>query len=172
MATKILPPFDAYDGNEPYVFISYSHNDCDVVFKEIKRLHDLGCRIWYDDGIVATSEWSSVIEKKLEGCSLFLVYITERSRESENVKDEINYAIKENKTFLYVCLEDVKLPEGMALRMSRLQGILKYQLEEETYFKKLLKAIPDRFIDQGCKPVSRASGSPEIISPAGAEEAH
>lgn len=147
MATKILPPFDAYDGDEPYVFVSYSHNDSDVIFKEIKRLHDVGCRIWYDDGIIATSEWSSVIEKKLKGCSLFLVYITARSRESENVKDEINYAIKKNKTFLYVCLEDVELPEGMGLRMDRLQGILKYQLDEETYLKKLLRGIPNSLME-------------------------
>ncbi len=148
MATKISPPFDAYDGKEPYVFVSYSHDDSDIVFKEIKRLHVMGYRIWYDDGIVATSEFSSVIEKQLEGCSLFLVFITARSRESEYVKDEINYAIIKNKTFLYVSLENVKLPEGMVLRMSRLQGILKFQLDENTYFKKLIKGIPDELRDK------------------------
>lgn len=44
MSANILPPFNAYDGRRLCLFISYSHNDCDVVFEENKRLHDLGCR--------------------------------------------------------------------------------------------------------------------------------
>ena len=45
-------PFSAYQGSEPYVFVSYAHEDCDVVFPEILWLRDQGFNIWYDEGIL------------------------------------------------------------------------------------------------------------------------
>ena len=38
----LLPPFEAYVGNEPYVFISYAHKDSEQVFKEISSLNSAG----------------------------------------------------------------------------------------------------------------------------------
>ena len=38
-------PFEAYPGNEPYIFVSYAHADSDVVYPEIKWLHDTGFRV-------------------------------------------------------------------------------------------------------------------------------
>ena len=45
----LIPPFDAYDGDEPYLFISYAHKDSALVFKEISKLNDAGYHIWYDE---------------------------------------------------------------------------------------------------------------------------
>jgi len=40
------PPFEAYGGKDPYLFVSYSHKDSALVYPEIERLHQLGFRIW------------------------------------------------------------------------------------------------------------------------------
>ena len=46
-------PFPAYKGDEPYIFVSYAHNDAGQVYSELSWLHDLGFNIWYDEGIEA-----------------------------------------------------------------------------------------------------------------------
>jgi hypothetical protein len=45
---KKLP---AYKGSEPYIFVSYSHNDSDEVMKDIAWMIEKGYRVWYDEGI-------------------------------------------------------------------------------------------------------------------------
>lgn len=49
-------PFAASSGSDPYVFVSYSHQDSEKVFPIIKQLHEKGYRIWYDEGIDPGSE--------------------------------------------------------------------------------------------------------------------
>ena len=51
----LVPPFEAYSGDEPYVFISYAHKDSEFVFDEISILNDAGYNIWYDEGIEASN---------------------------------------------------------------------------------------------------------------------
>ena len=93
---QLIPPVDAYSGNEPYIFISYAHSDCANVFKEISFLHDAGYNIWYDEGIEASNEWSEEIAKALISASVFLVYISPQSTSSINCRNEINLALNEN----------------------------------------------------------------------------
>jgi hypothetical protein len=42
---------EPYLGHLPYAFISYSHHDRAEVVRDINNLHELGCRIWYNQGI-------------------------------------------------------------------------------------------------------------------------
>jgi hypothetical protein len=58
-------PFDAYAGEEPFVFVSYAHKDGYLVYPEIKALHDSGVRIWFDGGIDPGNEWPEDIARKL-----------------------------------------------------------------------------------------------------------
>ena len=41
----------AYEGNEAYIFISYSHKDTELAFQVMNSLQAEGYRLWYDDGI-------------------------------------------------------------------------------------------------------------------------
>lgn len=45
--TKI--ELDAYDGPEPYIFISYSHKDTKQVYEILKIIDREKYRYWYDD---------------------------------------------------------------------------------------------------------------------------
>ena len=40
---------DAYTGNEPYIFISYSHRDTEQVYNILKLVEREKYRFWYDD---------------------------------------------------------------------------------------------------------------------------
>lgn len=43
-------PFPAYQGDEPYIFVSYAHDDADLVIPELNRLREAGFNIWYGEG--------------------------------------------------------------------------------------------------------------------------
>jgi len=141
---NLQSPFDAYDGDEPFVFVSYAHKDGRQVFQEIKRLHDLGVRIWFDGGIDPGNEWPEDIGKALLKAQVFLVFITPAAVESTNVRNEINFAINKKKSFVAVHLQKTQLPVGLELRTGDIQAILKYNMTEENYNKKLWSSFSEQ----------------------------
>ena len=46
MAMQQPPP--PYEGDEPYVFVCYAHEDSAVVYPELNWLSTEGFRYWYD----------------------------------------------------------------------------------------------------------------------------
>ena len=69
-------PPSAYTGDQPYVFVSYAHEDEAAVFSDIRRLQDDGIDVWFDEGISPGSEWSEAIAERIQGCTRFLYFIT------------------------------------------------------------------------------------------------
>ena len=61
---KIIP----YKGEEPYIFISYSHRDTAEVYAILERMQKDGYRIWFDEGIDPGSEWDDVIAAHVKEC--------------------------------------------------------------------------------------------------------
>ena len=146
MQTRLVPgvgrlPYPAYRGKEPYVFVSYAHLDQDAVFAEIKRFNEAGFHVWYDEGIAPGNEWTDEIADALDGCSLFVVMLTQTSAPRKNVLNEINFALDENKPFLAIHLEKTELKRGLKLRISSNQAILKYCMTEEEYEYKYIEAF-------------------------------
>ena len=97
-------PFIAYTGDGPYIFVSYSHSDANVVYAELKWLHDLGYNIWYDEGISPGHGWQGELAHSLEDSSLFLFYVTDDSLESPNCRRESNFALEQNVPVLAIHL--------------------------------------------------------------------
>lgn len=128
----------AYSGNKPYIFISYAHRNSAAVYPIIQRMAADGFRIWYDEGIDPGTEWDENIASHVEGCGYFLAFISPQYIESENCKDELNYARDENKERVLIYLEQTQLPKGMSMRLNRLQAIHKYVYSDENeFFSKL-----------------------------------
>lgn len=114
----------AYSGNEPYVFISYSHKDSNTVLPAIEAMQQQGYRIWFDRGIEAGTEWSNNIAAHLRDCAVFVAFISKNSVKSENCLDEIAFAKSNGKPSLLVFMEeDVVLPEGTEMQTARFQRI-------------------------------------------------
>ena len=132
-----VPPFEAYEGEDPYLFISYSHQDAHLVYPELTQLKDAGYKIWYDEGVAASNEWPEEIANAVIGCSVFICFISPRATESINCRNEINLALNEKKPFLAIHLEDTELPPGLRLRMGDLQAILKTKIPQDRYFSKV-----------------------------------
>jgi TIR domain len=135
-------PFQAYMGDEPYVFVSYAHKDGRVVFTELQALHQKGVRIWYDEGIDPGNEWPEEIAKALDRAMVFLVFISKVAVESRNVRNEINFALNRGKRFIAIHLEDTQLPPGLELRMGDIQAIMKWRMTDDHYSKKVQFSLP------------------------------
>ncbi len=141
--TSIAGPFDAYNGSEPYVFVSYSHKDAEYVFVDIASLRDRGFRIWYDEGIDPGNEWTEAVATALKLCAFFVVYLSPNAVKSRNVRNEINLALKYNKPFLAIFLAETEMPAGLDLQIGSIQAVMQYRLNRSNYQKLLLRALPD-----------------------------
>lgn len=128
----------AYEGSEPYIFVSYSHKDTDTVIPIIRALQENGFRIWYDAGIEAGSEWPENIADHLYNSGCVICCITQNALESHNCRREINYAIELQKDMLVVYLSETTLTRGMQMQLNSLQAIFRYRYSNETEFLQML----------------------------------
>jgi hypothetical protein len=132
-----------YEGQEPYIFVSYCHVDRRRVFPIIERLAQKGYRVWYDEGIDPGSEWPEVIAEHLNGCSVCVAFITENSVRSHNCRREINFALLKKKAFISVFTEKTELSPGMELQLAATQSIFRYTYDDDTEaIKVLISAAP------------------------------
>jgi hypothetical protein len=106
--------------DSPTIFVSYAREDSGVALKLSRDLKSAGARLWLDQLDIPPGErWDRAVEAALERSKCLLVILSPRSVSSENVMDEVSYAIDEKKEIVPVIVEQCKLP----LRMRRLQFI-------------------------------------------------
>ena len=115
----------AYEGKEPYVFVSYAHKDKNKVMPLVEGLQKRGFRVWYDKrGISAGSEWAEVIADHLENCRCMVAFVSRSFGASNNCREELNYAKELKKTILVVYLEDRQNLRGaVRLRLGTLHSM-------------------------------------------------
>ncbi|TFF88718.1 MAG: toll/interleukin-1 receptor domain-containing protein, partial [Promethearchaeota archaeon] len=146
MNQEIEPPFEACV-KKPFVFVSYAHKDKRHVYPIIKKLFDNGIPIWYDEGIPPSSKWLETIGKRISECTTFLVFISNNAINSENVKNEIAYAVeryyKREIKFLPIYIEETELTPELKITILRIQAIMKYKINERSFYKKLLNQFSD-----------------------------
>ena len=134
-------PFSAYQGDEPYVFVCYAHENADRVYPELQRLHDAGVRIWYDEGVSPGARWSDELARALSGAALVLFFSTPQAVKSKHCQDEVSFALDEQRPLLVIQDGVVDLPPGMRLQLGPQQSILKHELSAEQFKEKLAAAI-------------------------------
>lgn len=115
------PP--VYEGNAPYIFISYAHVDSPTVVPIIDRLTKWGFRVWYDAGIEAGTEWPQYIASHLENSQVVIAFISKASIESIHCRQEITFAETKRKDILAIYLDDAKLPAGMQMQLGNNQSM-------------------------------------------------
>ena len=101
-------------------FFSYSRADGEFALKLAKDLRNAGASIWIDQlDIAPGAHWDITIQKAVGTSSSLLVVLSPHSVESENVMDEVAYAIEEKKLVIPVLYRRCDIP----LRLRRLQYI-------------------------------------------------
>lgn len=134
-------PLPAYAGDEPYIFVSYSHEDSARVYAEIEWLNHQGFKVWYDDGLSPGRSWREELAQRIEQCALFLFFVSERSIRSAHCVRETNFAIDRDRDLIAVHLGEAKLTSGLELMLGDRQAILMPRLSTAAYQAKLLEAV-------------------------------
>ena len=134
-------PFKAYEGDEKFVFVSYSHTDRLQVYPIIDYLNKTGINIWYDEGISVSEDWKNSVVDNLERCNTFLVFITPHIIDSEYVRKEISFALKKQKPFFSVYLKETQLPSKLEFEIGDIQFMKKYLMPETEFYNKLNRML-------------------------------
>ena len=123
-----------YNGDEPYIFASYSHRDKDRVFKILRLLQRRGYRIWFDEGIDPGTEWEDNIAEHLAAAGYLLPFFSANFFGSQNCNDELFFARELGMNILPVYLEDVELDAGIAMRFGRKQALFYHKYNNDNLF--------------------------------------
>ena len=100
------------------IFFSYSRDNSDFVLNLAKELREAGAEVWLDQlDIKPGTRWDKSIETALASSSTLLVVLSKSSVASNNVMDEVSYALEEGKTVVPILLEECEIP----FRLRRLQ---------------------------------------------------
>lgn len=122
--------FKPYEGDEPYIFVSYSHNDTQNIFPIMEELNKAGFRIWYDKGIEWGSIWTIDLVDHINKCNVVMAFISRNSICSPHCQNEILYAASISKHFFPIYLEELILPP-------HLHAIKDLYDTQEKYFQNL-----------------------------------
>jgi TPR repeat protein len=104
----------------PSAFVSYSREDSEFALRLAQDLKAAGANVWLDQlELMPGHPWDNAIEDALLAAPLMLVVLSPTSVKSENVRDEISYALKQGKTVIPVLYMECVIP----LRLERKQHI-------------------------------------------------
>ena len=110
-----IKPFTADEAG--FAFVSYAHDDNQLVYPIIEQLYKSGWKLWYDEGIRISERYIADIARHVRGCDAFLLFLTERSVNRPFVVNfELAYAKKLGKPIIPVLAQETvsELPSLIA----------------------------------------------------------
>jgi TIR domain len=149
----------------PTAFVSYSRVDSEFAMQLAEHLKAAGANVWLDQlDIEPGTPWDSAIEEALLKSTHMLVVLSTVSVTSDNVRDEVSYALSQQMKVIPVLYRECKVP----FRLARLQHI-DFRNDYDIAFKALLKTL--RVEQQSMLPsIAPVSSLEDNASPAEAAE--
>lgn len=127
-----------YEGDGPYIFVSYARDEKDLMLLFIRDLTQLGFAVWWDEEIPGGAEWSAYLERKIIEAKFLMVFVSMTSASSVHVVQEISLAERSHKPILGIRLDATDLPEEIGAIVSKYQTL---QSDSPTFHEDLAKAI-------------------------------
>src|SRR5262245_46531498 len=99
-------------------FFSYAREDATFVLRVATELRAAGANLWLDPlDILAGQRWDRAIEDALKSCQGMIAVLSPESIASNNVMDEVSYALEESKLVVPILLRPCVIP----FRLRRVQ---------------------------------------------------
>ena len=118
-------------------FFSYCRQDAEFAFRLADDLKAAGANVWIDKvDIEPGRRWDRAVQHAAANCPRMLVLLSAASVDSENVLDEIDFALDKGKAIIPVLYRDCEVP----LRIRRLQYI-DFRSDYQRGLKTLLRAL-------------------------------
>ena len=150
------------------IFMSYSRADTNFVARLIEDLTRQGLSVWMDQrNIGAGQRWDNVIQGALETCDTFVIVLSPNSVASENVLDELSFAINSRKRVIPVLLRNCEMP----YRIARLQFVdftRDYQTGFAHLYSEIVQTAPQRPVMPQKKQQSQGCSQRTLLWVAGA----
>jgi len=138
---------EAYTGNEPYLFVSYSHRDTEKVYPILDILCDNKYRLWYDESCETGNDFRDELKNKIEGCTGVVLFVSEYSLNSPFCGMEILCAKEKNKRIYPVYLGDnFDIPPAFQIFLSNLHHSSATDMKKMT--ASLLRDLPAETMDR------------------------
>ena len=123
------------------VFLSYSRQDVAFVTRLADDLNAQGVSPWLDQRDISFGKrWDNTIEQALQDCDIVLVVLSPEAVASENVRDELGYALDLGKHVMPILRRDCAIP----MRIRRLEYI-DFRLDYTAALPDLLAALHGGF---------------------------
>jgi hypothetical protein len=101
-------------------FVSYSRGDGDFAVRLASDLRARGAEVWLDQlDIEAGTRWDSAVEEALRASTRILVLLSPKAVGSQNVLDEVSFALDEGKIVVPILVETCAIP----MRLRRVQHV-------------------------------------------------
>jgi hypothetical protein len=105
---------------QPLAFCSYSRADAAFALRLAEDLKTAGANVWLDQiDIEPGTPWDRAVEQALAAASRILVILPPSSVRSDNVSDELSFALSKRKRIIPVLYLECEVP----FRLARLQHI-------------------------------------------------
>jgi hypothetical protein len=121
-------------------FFSYSREDSDFAKKLAADLKASGANIWMDQlDIAPGARWDDAISQALESSPRVLVILSPASAKSENVSDEVGFALSKQKHVIPVLYRECDVP----FRLARFQYV-DFRTSYDAALQELTRALGQR----------------------------
>jgi|RhiMetdeSRZDD1v2_1073273.scaffolds.fasta_scaffold21957_3 formylglycine-generating enzyme required for sulfatase activity len=118
-------------------FFSYTRKDSAFVLRLAKELREVRVNLWLDQlDILGGQHWDRAVEGALQTCQGMIAVLSPDALASNNVMDEVSYALEERKIVIPILLHPCTIP----FRLRRVQYI-DFTADYNTGFSQLLRAL-------------------------------
>lgn len=136
-----------------YIFVSYSHEDTDIVYQDLKILSENGARIWYDKAMHVGQNWVERAQNKItdKNCAAVLFYVSMNSLRSSAFLQELEFAqkrVQEDTAFSFMSINIGKVPAFELLKKLDIDEDCFLQILSAFNQKKLFIPRSDNPLDQ------------------------
>lgn len=130
----------SYEGDSPYIFLSYCHKDKEEVFSIAEKMNQSKYRIWYDKALDVGQPFDDDIAEHISGSKVFIIFLSESYLQSSYCDMELKYAKEKGCECFAIYLEDIDLSghAGMEMILRPSNNIYKCRMREEEFLIKLL----------------------------------
>lgn len=144
---NIQTAFEAYNGTEPYLFVSYSHRDTASVYPILDTLAKNKYRLWYDESCETGNDFRDELKNKIEGSSGVILFVSEASMNSPFCGMEILCAKEKNKRIFPVYLGDnLDIPPAFQIFLANLHH--SSATDPKKMLASLLRDLPAETMDR------------------------
>lgn len=121
----------------PPAFFSYCRADAEFALRLAEDLKAAGANVWMDQlDIEPGTPWDGAVEEALKSSPRMLVILSPVSARSDNVRDEVSFALSRQKRIIPILYRDCDVP----FRLARLQHI-DFRIDYARGLKALIRTL-------------------------------